>query len=634
MAAKTDDQFLDMVQKQSWSFFWRECSHGGLIADKAYANGSSFGTESSIAAIGFGLTATCISHSRGWISYTSAYNRVWNTLKLFRSGGGAAGTNGFFYHMLEKNTGLRSGITELSSVDTALLMSGVLFAGAYFKNTPIETVADEIYRNCDWTWMCAGSNFICMGWKPANDGGNFVTPYSNGFRCSSFWNNYNESPLIDILAIGSPTHRPVNSPACWTDMAYRTGNYDIYTGIRYAPGWFNPLFLHQDTQLWVDLKKRTYNSINYYSNSVKATLANKKYCELEWSSFCPNGLWGFSICTPGNAPTGDGQRYYGAKPWDVPPEGVVPPGLGMNGVIAPHAAGASFMFTPVESMGVLRSIYSNYPSCFGTYAFTDGMAVYPSFSCSPYVVGLDVGATMLSIENARSGMVWDIFMQVPYIQDALDTVGFMDTGDNIRPSMISDLDVENNFLVWTAPSDNGIGSTGKAASYEIRYSTRMINSYADWYDAAVLSQSMDPSAAGIKEKLPLTVTNPGTYYFAIRATDAAGNRSILAPNSAKLMIGNVSSLSQNFPNPFYMNRQSTTRFRYTLGENGHVKLKLYSVSGFLVKEWDEGDKPASSYIVDWNGLNRDNSAVSPGIYSLVFFINEKRLGLKKIVVLR
>ena len=611
----TDDQFLDMVQKQSWSFFWRECYHNGLIGDQAHVNGSYYpGTESSIAAVGFGLTATCISHSRGWISYAIAYNRVWNTLNLFKTGG-AAGTNGFYYHILDKNTGARLSSSELSSIDTAIFLAGVLFAGVYFKNTPIEAVADELYRKCNWTWLCDDQDFVSMSWKPENDGAYNTYPYSGGYRNINFWCSYDEGVLLDFLAIGSPEHPPNRSPACWTNMKYSVGSYGSYTGIRYATNWYNPLFLHQYPQLWVDLRKRTYKSFNYFTNSVKATLANKAYCQ---ATYPAGDIWGLSSCL---GPSG--YKNYGALPWDQAAPN--------DGTIAPCAAGGSFMFTPVESMKALRAIYNNYPLAWGQYGFVDGFNVSSSFY-SANVIGLDVGATMLSIENARTGMVWDIFMQVPYIQNALNVIGFEDSGDNVRPCQITDLHIENNNLTWTAPGDNG--NIGAAASYEIRFRNKAIVSYADWYDSSVLPQTLIPSPAGTREKIELTFSNPGTYCFAIRATDAAGNRSILSSGSPAMAIGNVSSLSQNFPNPFYLSSQTSTRLRYTLGENGNVKLKLYSLSGSLVKEWDEGNQKASSYFVDWNGLNDRNVPVSSGLYSLFFLVNDKRIDMNKIVVLR
>jgi len=428
----TDEEFLDMVQEETFWFFWDEANpSNGLIQDRATNFTSHAYDCASIASVGFGLTAICVAHSRGWISYNEAYNRILTTLKTFRNGP-VQDVNGFFYHYLDMDTGARYGSCEVSSIDTALFLAGALFAGQYFKGTEIETIADELYRAADWEWMSNSTKFVNMSWTPES------------FFGTSYWDSFNEGVLLDVLAIGSPTH-PKNVD-CWSDMQRLSGSYGGYTLIYCSPN--NPLFVHQYPHIWIDFRRKQYNTINYFENSRKATLANRQFCinhqddteddsddyYTTYSSKC----WGL---TSGDGPSG--YTAYGAEPGG---------GLNDDGTVQPTASAGSIMFTPEESIEALKYMYENYKDfIWGKYGFCDGFNLdrAPDWK-SEDVIGISQGATMLGIENYRTGMVWDIFMQIPYISDALNKMGFSDTGDNTRPEKI-DLKSEagsNTGDVW------------------------------------------------------------------------------------------------------------------------------------------------------------------------------------------
>ena len=628
----SDDEFLDMVQRKCFDYFWNTANpDNGLIPNKANNSSGTGSSDASIAAVGFGLTAICIGHSKGWISYSEAYNRILTTLNFFKNS--APGISGFYYHYLDIDTGERYNNCEVSTIDTALFLTGALFAGQYFKGTQIETIADELYQRANWQWMQnTSSDFISMGWKPEEDnGGGFTITWNGGYLCIYEWNYYNEGMLLDVLAIGSPTYPPNNSPNCWINMGRPTGSYGAYNNIIYCtPN--NPLFIHQYPQLWVDLRRREYNSVNYYTNSIKATLANRQFCIDQKSSTnktYSSNCWGLTACD-----SASGYKVYGAPPCSD---------TNHDGTVAPTAAGGSVMFTPKESIACLKYIYNTYkdkvwdndPSghtkLWGKYGFADAFNLNTKIGswCDPYVLGIDQGAILISIENYMTGMVWDIFMLIPYIEDALKEMGFIDTDDNTRPGQITDLKADGTTLKWTAPGDDGY--SGRATKYIIKYLNRPINSFADWYDADIIENPPAPSSAGTKEEFEIPKSLKGCY-FAIRAIDDKGNKSPLSNSTGSPLSSH--KLFQNYPNPFNPDENKSSVLPYFLTQEGNVKLYLYTLNGKLIKEWDEGSKTSGRHQIEWDGKNKNNEIVSPGIYVLILEINNEVVDEKKIVVIR
>ncbi|MBU1075829.1 MAG: hypothetical protein KKH98_00960 [Spirochaetes bacterium] len=601
----TDEDFLLMVQQNAVGFFWNETStNTGVVKDRAvntlyeedgYVNGS-------IASTGFGLTAICIAHSHGWLTYEQAYNRILKTLKFFKDT--AARKNGFYNHFINIYTGENSG-SELSSIDTTILMCGVLFAGQYFRGTEVESMANELYLLIDWYWMCNGDKFVNMGWN------------SGGFLTAE-WANYDEGLLLDVLATGSPTHPPYDSPKCWTDMSrteVTVGPGVGYTFIR-CSGANNTLFIHQFPQCWVDLRKRSVNGTNYYTNSKYATLHNIWYCSN--TAGYPENYWGLSAS---DAPPPRNYTNYGPGP----------PTVATDGTIAVYGPGASTMFTPKESTEALKYIYNNYQGqIWGKYGFSDALNVSKSWY-DDEVIGIDQGAMILSIENYLTGMVWDEFMKIGYILNGLSAMGFTADSDVTRPDTITDLKVFGNRIEWSAPSDSG----SRVKKYYIRYLTRPVTNPADWYEAKEISHTLVPQAPGTKETLMVDTLPPGTYYFAVKSEDDAGNKSLLSNSTVSAVINRISNkLLQSFPNPFNLNEHNTLTLRYVLKEARSVKVKLASLSGKVVKEWDRGEEAGGYHQVDWDGKENSGNMIEPGIYVMILEVDGKTIGENTIMVVK
>jgi hypothetical protein len=411
MASPARAEMLEDIQHAAFNYLWTEANPAnGMVRDRSQS-----GSPSSIAAVGFALSSICIGIDHGWITRAQGQARVLETLNHFwtapqgLAGSGTIGYKGFFYHFLHMGDGLRQWEwdTELSTIDTALLLAGVLDCQQYFNtadatDVQIRTLADNIYRRVDWQWARnPTNNAIRHGWKPSTG----YLPYD--------WIGYSEAMIVNILALGSPTF-PVTF-ATWTAW---TNGYNFtnpgYGGQSYVV--FPPLFGHQYSHCWIDFRnkrdaKMTGYGLDYFENSRRATLAQQAYCIAHPG---PAGysatLWGISA---GDGPTG--YRARGA-----------PPALNDDGTITPTAVVSSLPFAPEICLPTIRNLYDNYPALWGTYGFLDGFNLSNGWY-GPDFLGIDQGPMVLMIENAFNAGVWLRFMQNPYIQAGMNAAGFVAT---------------------------------------------------------------------------------------------------------------------------------------------------------------------------------------------------------------
>lgn len=398
----TDDAFLDRIQQRAVAYFWQEADpQTGLIKDRASNFGPDDYTVSSTAAVGFGLAALAIGESREWLSYEQAYGRTLTSLRFLHDQ--MPHEHGFYYHFVDLYTGQRVWNSEVSSIDTAWLLAGVLFAGEYFQGTEVEVLADELYRRVDFQWMLTdggqrpAERLLNHGWTP-QDG---FLPYR--------WDTYSELMLLYLLAIGSPTH-PIPDES-WEAWARPQATYASYT--TFAQG---PLFTHQFSQAWVDFRgRRDRLGYDYFQSSVNATLANRQFAldNRDRFSTYDKHVWGL---TASDGP--DGQYHaYGASP-----------GIAVHdGTVAPSAVAGSIVFTSELSIAALRTMYERYGDrLWGQYGFSNAFNLDQSW-WDQDVIGIDLGITLLMIENYRSGLVWHTFMPHPAIQRAMNAVGFVES---------------------------------------------------------------------------------------------------------------------------------------------------------------------------------------------------------------
>ncbi len=387
----SDDEFLDQIQRANFQFFWEQASPAtGQVKDRALAAGHDTRTVSSIAATGFGLTALCIGHKRGYVDATQIKSRVATTLNFLLNQ--LANENGFFFHFIDMNSGARVWNSEVSSIDTSILLCGVLTCREYFQDADIQSLATQIYNRVNWPWMLNGGATFSMGWTP-----------ENGFIAGR-WDTYSELMMLYLLAIGA-TANPVPATS-WDAFTRPTFTYQ---GLTYITNLSAPLFIHQYSHAWFDFRNKNDKYTNYFDNSIKATQAHKLFClslQGQFSDYQSN-LWGITASDSAN-----GYAVWGG-----------PPVIGaIDGSIVPCAAGGSLPFATKDCLAVLRNIRSRYPQAWQRYGFVDAFNPLSGWF-DPNVIGIDQGIVMLMAENQRSGFVWNTFMSNPEVQNAFAAVG-------------------------------------------------------------------------------------------------------------------------------------------------------------------------------------------------------------------
>jgi hypothetical protein len=418
------EPFLTDLEQRTFRFFWETANpKNGLVPDR-YPTPS----YASIAAVGFGLTAYPIGVERDYVSRTDAQRRVLATLRYFA---GAANEHGFYYHFIDMQNGSRAGDSEVSTVDTALLLAGVLFCEGYFntqdpRDVEIRKLADEIYRRVDWTWAQVRPPAVALAWTP-----------EGGFSGTD-WRGYNEAMLVYLLALGSPTH-PID-PQAWTTW---TSTYDQHWGTLYDQTYlsFGPLFGHQYTHVWVDFRgiRDAYmraHDLDYFENSRRATYTQRRYAianPKHWQGYGKN-VWGMSASDgPGRAPfVSQSSPFltYAAR-------GVGLAGIVDDGTIAPTAAISSLPFAPEIVLPATLEMYHRFgSSIYSSYGFLDAfnasvrnpadaqLVAGRAGWVDPDYIGIDEGPILAMIENYRSDLVWRVMRSDPYLQQGLERAGF------------------------------------------------------------------------------------------------------------------------------------------------------------------------------------------------------------------
>ena len=399
--SSSDEAFLEDLSQKTFRFFWEQSDkETGLTVDRARADGSPLPSNhpsyniASSAATGFALTSLCVAAERNWVTPAEAKTRARQTLSFFANR--AFNKNGWFYHWMDKTNGERRWNSEVSSIDTALILGGVLSVKQCFgDDAEIGNLATKIYERVNFKWMLDGNPYLLShGWRP-----------ESGF-IKSRWDTYSEHSLLYFLAIGSPTF-PI-SPLAWT--AWQR-SYITYGDYKYLAG-DTPLFIHQYSQAWLDLRGRREQSpphIDYYENSVTATRAQRQFfidISKEFPTYSAN-IWGLTAS--------DSQNGYVA--WGAPPRPA-----SLDGTVVPCAAAGSLMFTPDISLAALREMREKFgDKVYKNYGFVDAFNPKTGWVDTD-VIGIDLGVTLLSAENLRSGKVWFWFMRNPEIKYALRRV--------------------------------------------------------------------------------------------------------------------------------------------------------------------------------------------------------------------
>lgn len=423
-SADSDAHLLATLQRRAFAYFLHETNpENGLVADTTAP-----GAPSSIAAVGLALTALPVAVERGLMSRRDAVTRTLATLRFLHASpqgpdANATGHHGFYYHFLDMRTGARAWNCELSTVDSALLLAGVLVAAEYFvaghnKECEIRALAELLYARVNWRWALNGGLTLTHGWTPERG----FLPWR--------WEGYDEALLLYVLALGSRTHAiSAESYTAWASTYEWRSIYGIpqlYAG---------PLFTHQLSHLWIDFRQITdefmrEHASDYFENSRRATIVHHEYAIRNPGGYrgYGDGGWGITASEgPGDVERvvdGVRRRFFGYVARGVPdgPD---------DGTISPWAVISSLPFAPelvIPAMahmerhglgkehpyGFWRSYNPTFP---GARRGASGWA-------SRYHCGLNQGPIVAMIENFRTDLIWSLLRGSTPIARGLRAAGF------------------------------------------------------------------------------------------------------------------------------------------------------------------------------------------------------------------
>jgi hypothetical protein len=427
--------FLDTLEQRTFIWFWEKTNPvNGLTPDRWPTK-----SFSSVAAIGFALTAYPVGIERGYVNRQAAADRVLTTMRFMyqapqgEQSSGVTGYKGFFYHFLDMDTGYRFETVELSTIDTSLFLAGVLFCQSYFTGTnsteaSIRAYADSLYTRVDWQWVRPRNPLVSMGWKP-----------ESGY-IEADWHGFNEAIILNILALGSPTH-PVDVSS-WNAYVstYRWADFYGQAHVNFAP-----LFGHQYSHIWIDFRgiRDPYmqgKGIDYFENSRRAVYSQRAYAVANpgnWKDYSQN-VWGLTA-VDGPLDTLLTLRGAPRRFWTYSARGAASGEIRDDGTIGPTAAGGSVAFAPEIAVPTLVNIREKYgDNLFSTYGFLDSFN--PTFDTTikpqhgkivPGVgwfdtdyLGIDQGPIIAMIENYRTGLIWRVMRTNPHIIRGLQRAGF------------------------------------------------------------------------------------------------------------------------------------------------------------------------------------------------------------------
>ena len=450
-APPAEAAFAEELSRRTFDYFWETTSVEKCLAPDRWPSNP----FSSIASTGFAITAYAVGVERGYVTRDQAVDRTLKCVQFYHDAPqgpqpqGVSGHKGFFYHFLHNDSGTRFQTTELSTVDTSLLLGGILFAQAYYdrddpRERRIRELAEAIYRRVDWKWAqrtstgtqaknLENSHGIAMGWHP-----------ERGFGTHD-WVGYNEGMLVYILAAASPTH-PVGREA-WDKgwAADLEKDWGTFYGQEHLQ--FEPLFGHQYSHVWVDFRGiqddfMRRKGIDYFENSRRATLSQRAYGidnPNKWVAYS-GYLWGWTASdgpggVRGKLVNGIERRFMGYSARGVSAVRIVD-----DGTIVPTAAGGSIPFAPEITIPALMAMKATYGERLYTrYGFLD--AFNPSFTFTDVPgtkgtvdarlgwfdsdhLGIDQGPILLMLENHRSELLWRTMRKSPHIRNGLRRLGF------------------------------------------------------------------------------------------------------------------------------------------------------------------------------------------------------------------
>lgn len=402
----SDEQLLDLVQRQTFRYFW-EGAHpvSGLAFDRRRRAADQDGPVS-IGGSGFGAMALIVGCARGWVTRAEALARFVRMLDCLEK---ATCYHGMYPHFIRGDTGATVPFSRKDDgadlVETSYLFQGLLCARAYFdRDTPEEVRLrgriTQLWREAEWNWYTQGGRpVLAWHWSP-----------NNGFSLGLEIRGWNECLVTYLLATASPSY-PIAAEAYhagWAmsrDFLNRRRYEDIELPL--GPDWGGPLFFAHFSFCGLDPHGLKDRYADYWQQNVSHTRINYAYCVRNPHGYAGYGpdCWGLSAS--------DSPEGYAAHAPDND-----------LGVITPAAALSSFAYAPAEAMAALRHFHEDLGDrIWGRFGFVDGFSEQQGWQADHFVA-ISQGPIVVMMENYRTGLLWKLFMGIPEIQDALKKLGF------------------------------------------------------------------------------------------------------------------------------------------------------------------------------------------------------------------
>lgn len=387
-------EVIEYEMKGAFDFFWEQANTDpaspgyGLVRDR-YPGSPGI---ASIAAVGFALTAYPIGVEKGYITHAEGMERASRTLDTLL---GMERTEGFFYHFVDMQSGARAWKSEVSTIDTAILLMGALTAGEYFGGE-VQAKAEQLYSDVNWPWFVdEARKMFYMAYRP-----------EKGFE--GHWDFYAEQLMLYVLAAGSPTHPTDDS--LYYGFRRHPGRYGA--GEPFIHSWFGSLFTYQYSHAWIDFRGYVdREGVDWWENSVRATRAHYDFAvdmQAQFKTLGPRS-WGLSAS--------DGPDGYNGL-YGAPPSGFDNRAHRVDDTVPPYAAIGSILFLPEEAMAAMLH-YFTIEELKGRYGFVSAYNLSRHWF-SRDVIGIDKGVSLLMLANYENEGVYRITMNNPTILTGLE----------------------------------------------------------------------------------------------------------------------------------------------------------------------------------------------------------------------
>ncbi|MFC4723341.1 glucoamylase family protein [Geojedonia litorea] len=412
----SDEEMMNLTQETTFKYFWDFANTISGAAKERYHPDNPTLNQNVVTSggTGFGLMAILVGIERGYVTRSQAVERLTTILNFFET---ANRFHGAWSHWIDGNSGNVIPFSAQDNggdlVETAFLAQGLICLKEYFKNGSTEeqalaNKADMLWKGIEWNWYTQGQDALYWHWSP-----------NHGFAINLRLRGYNETMIAYILAAASPNY-PI------TPSAYQNGWADngniVSSNVQYgfplilkhagSPSYGGPLFFSHYSFLGLNPKNLSDQYANYWSLAVNHTKINRQYCITNPKNYKDYGedCWGLTASYSRNA---DGSLGYSAHS-----------PVNDKGVISPTAAISSIPYTPSESLKAMHYFYQNKDKLLGPAGFYDAFSPEYNYWVGKAYLAIDQGPQIIMIENHRTGLLWNLFMQNEDVKRGLDALGF------------------------------------------------------------------------------------------------------------------------------------------------------------------------------------------------------------------